>query len=646
MRERKLTSLNVAVMYIGAIMGAGFASGRETWQFFGVFGDKGKIGALIFALIFMVVGQVVSYIARKLQTNDMGSIIVPGNNEKLRAAVGYLMAFSLATVMVIMTAAGGALVHQQFGLNYAIGGALITILVVATVLGDFERVSKVFGYIMPVLCVAMVGTCIAVIAMSKEPSTSVVSVDSSPVASNWMLAAILYTAYNVMALIAIVATATIKADNKKTAIIGNTMGGVFLGMLAMLILITVQCDPAFSEAMDMPVLGYAGKISNIMGILYTIILFFAIYSAATSNFYGFTTKIKNGPNKNKIIVGAAALAFLLGLVGFKNIIKYLSPIMGYVGIVIVIMIFCNFIRIRRASMEVMNVGPFPEPLVKVTGGPGGDAVLIIGKEKTVLHDCGMACFSQELIENIEHALGERTLDYVILSHTHYDHIGALPYVIRRWPNVTVCGGKKAAEIFNRQSAVDMIFSMGKTGAEHYGRDPEQVVVDGLRIDKILDNGDILDLGEEKLLAFETKGHTDCSISYLLKPQGVILASESTGVISRDGKLRTSVLKSFEDSLEAATFLKLMPFEYILVPHYGILSKEFNDKYFDIYIETAEKERDMIKGFIEKGLSLDEIFQEHQKAYWNPEREKDQPFRAYKMNTEIIIKRIMKEAGAL
>ena len=45
MRERKLTSLNVAVMYIGAIMGAGFASGRETWQFFGVFGDKGKIGA-------------------------------------------------------------------------------------------------------------------------------------------------------------------------------------------------------------------------------------------------------------------------------------------------------------------------------------------------------------------------------------------------------------------------------------------------------------------------------------------------------------------------------------------------------------------------------------------------------------------------
>ena len=31
-----LNVLNVALMFVGAIMGAGFASGREIWQFFGV----------------------------------------------------------------------------------------------------------------------------------------------------------------------------------------------------------------------------------------------------------------------------------------------------------------------------------------------------------------------------------------------------------------------------------------------------------------------------------------------------------------------------------------------------------------------------------------------------------------------------------
>ncbi len=34
----KLNFFHVALMYVGTIMGAGFASGREIWQFFGVFG--------------------------------------------------------------------------------------------------------------------------------------------------------------------------------------------------------------------------------------------------------------------------------------------------------------------------------------------------------------------------------------------------------------------------------------------------------------------------------------------------------------------------------------------------------------------------------------------------------------------------------
>ena len=75
MNDKKLSVLNVAVMYVGAIMGAGFASGRETWQFFGVFGYKGIIGALIFAVVFLITGHVIRCNAKILKTNDMGKII-------------------------------------------------------------------------------------------------------------------------------------------------------------------------------------------------------------------------------------------------------------------------------------------------------------------------------------------------------------------------------------------------------------------------------------------------------------------------------------------------------------------------------------------------------------------------------------------
>lgn len=291
----------------------------------------------------------------------------------------------------------------------------------------------------------------------------------------------------------------------------------------------------------------------------------------------------------------------------------------------------------------MKKESYPKPLTRVTGGPGGESVLIKGSEKTALHDCGMACFNKELIENIEKELGDRPLDYFLMSHSHYDHMGALPYLIERWPNIKVCGSAKAHQVFTRQGALDMIESMGKTAAEHYGKNPDDVHVKGLRVDIVMDNGDIIDLGEEKILGFETKGHTDCSMSFLLQPQGILLASESTGVVSKEGVLRTSILKSFDDSLESAEFLNLLPYKYILVPHYGILDTSLNDRFFDMYKAEAERERSFISEMIDRGLTLDQIFDEHKKVYWSEAREKEQPFRAYEMNTKIIIKRMLKEA---
>ena len=46
-QKTNLNLLNVALMFVGAIMGAGFASGREIWQFFGVFGKQGRIAKAI-----------------------------------------------------------------------------------------------------------------------------------------------------------------------------------------------------------------------------------------------------------------------------------------------------------------------------------------------------------------------------------------------------------------------------------------------------------------------------------------------------------------------------------------------------------------------------------------------------------------------
>lgn len=664
-QKTNLNLLNVALMFVGAIMGAGFASGREIWQFFGVFGRQGRIGILLIAVLFVVLGMMTAYLARILGTNDMGRIIAPGGNPKIENLVSWFMAIMLFTVLINMTAAGGALLHQNFGISRLVGGVLIGVLVIVTVLGEFERISKVFRYIMPVLFAAVILISVLAVTANLGASAQREPVKPSPIAGNWVLAACLYISYNILAMIPIVATSSVNAKSEKSAMLGSGLGGIFLGVLAFTIVLALQKDMQFAQAMDMPMLAYAGRISKSAGIIYSVLLFAAIYASATSNFYGFTTKLRTDEKKSRKVILSACLAFLLGLVGFKNVVAYMFPIEGYLGFAIIAMLLVNFVQVYRrekrrnsyqkqmkrkegidyfedfAGYDRMEL---PRPLVRVTGGPGGEAILILGSEKTALYDCGMACFADNLIENLKTVLNAegKTLDYILLSHTHYDHIGALPYVLQVWPEAQVCGLQKAKEVFAHPNARATMERLGNNAKALYGVEGIEITAAGMRVDRVLADGDSISLGAETITAYETKGHTDCSASYLLSPEKILFTSESTGMQVTSMLVQTSPLKSYDDCFASAARLKTFDVNDLILPHYGRLPSFRNQTYFDDFIKEAELEQHMLEEAIRQGLSDDELLQLHMRRYWSEKRNKAQPFAAYALNTQIIIRQLRKK----
>jgi len=293
---------------------------------------------------------------------------------------------------------------------------------------------------------------------------------------------------------------------------------------------------------------------------------------------------------------------------------------------------------------------YPDGIYRVTGGYGGEGLLIAGKEKTVLYDGGMACFKDNVIENIhgvlKHLNREKSgLDFVILSHTHYDHLGVLPYIIEEWPNVKVCASEKALSVFKSEGAKKTIKNLGQTAAVQYCVKDFDVKVDGMRVDIVLHDEDKLAIsndGSEWIQAFETKGHTDCSMTYLVEPLKIMLVSESTGVLDGPDNMHTTVLKNFDATMDAAARLKTMEYDYLISPHYGVVPQWFNKEYFDLYIRTALEERQLIASGLERGLSVEEIADEHMVKYWSAERAKEHPFAAYRLNTEIMIKNFIME----
>ena len=286
----------------------------------------------------------------------------------------------------------------------------------------------------------------------------------------------------------------------------------------------------------------------------------------------------------------------------------------------------------------------PEYLQRVTAGTGGEAFLIFGKEVTVLHDCGMAYCYKGLIENIENALAEHGrdhLDYILLSHSHYDHVGALPYVLERFPNATVIGAYKVENVFQSEGARKTMRRLGEAARNQYSESDEPVRTDGLRVDYIAKDGDLIELGgDEYIKAIETTGHTDCSMSYLLLPQNLMFTSESTGIPRPFGDLHTSILKSYHQTIEAAKKCKAEGAKHLLVPHYGLLPEALTEEYFDIYIQFAEAERDFIVGKYDEGMDYDQIMEAYEGRCWSDERSENQPKAAFLENAQHIVRHIL------
>ena len=85
-----------------------------------------------------------------------------------------------------------------------------------------------------------------------------------------------------------------------------------------------------------------------------------------------------------------------------------------------------------------NRREYPQGLYDVTCAQRGSAAtLIVGSEKTALYDCGHAYGYADAIANIHEALDGRPLDYILVSHSHFDHIGALPYILDAFPDPPV-----------------------------------------------------------------------------------------------------------------------------------------------------------------------------------------------------------------
>ncbi len=291
-----------------------------------------------------------------------------------------------------------------------------------------------------------------------------------------------------------------------------------------------------------------------------------------------------------------------------------------------------------------DLGP---DMMRVSGGKGGEAFLVIGSEKTVLYDCGMAYSHIQLIENIRSALGDRTLDYVVLSHTHYDHLGALPYLRASWPDLISYGAAYGKAVLEKTSALNQIKKLSSISWEKYkGQQPTDVLMDGMRIDEIICENDIILLGNRSLRVFETPGHTNCSLSFLLEPDFILFPSESTGVYTGYKEMHSGMLKSYRQSLDSIEKCSNLSINGIIAPHYGRVQLEDQLEFWSLCHHALNETANYIIEKFQDAQSFQDILAEYTNEFWVGIRREEQPREAFLLNAEPMIRNVLKERNAV
>ena len=201
--------------------------------------------------------------------------------------------------------------------------------------------------------------------------------------------------------------------------------------------------------------------------------------------------------------------------------------------------------------------------------------LLRGSKGFLLISGGLVSIIPDVLRQLEnHRIDPASINGLLVLHTHFDHVGIVPFFKRLNPKMTVYASPRAIQIFNKPKAIKGINAascaylktLGQKGLLH-DFDFEWRI--GMSFQAVSE-GDIIDLGDMHVRVIETPGHSPCSISAYVPAIKALFPSDAGGIPYGDRTITygTSNYTQFQKSLEKMVSLEV---KYLCSDHYGYVS---------------------------------------------------------------------------
>lgn len=339
MSERSSIFL-LAATYIGTVVGAGFATGKEIIVFFSVYGNSGTIGIVICGFLFIIVGTKMMIISSRIQAYSYKELNNYLFGYRIGKVVNFLVFLVVMSITSVMLSGAGAVFHEQLGLPYQFGIILTLILCYIVVLKGLKGIFAINAYLVPMLIMFTIFIAFSISGQYPHEFLAKIIPNYQSISDlSWFISPFTYTAFNLMTAQVVLVPLGNEIRNERIIKWGGFMGG--LGLLFLLLMSHFSMS-VFPETFDyeIPMAEVVKYFGTFIHIFFLFVIYGEIFNTVAGNVFGITRQLKESFNLNyrQAVLMILFVIFLISQIGYGNLLTVLYPMFGYIGLIFLILL--------------------------------------------------------------------------------------------------------------------------------------------------------------------------------------------------------------------------------------------------------------------------------------------------------------------
>ncbi len=320
--------INISSVFIGLVIGAGFASGREIFEYFNLPSTSDSTGIAIATVSFGAICYIIMQLAQRYRCSDFDSLLglVSGRFAPL---VRIFMFSYMFCGFFIMMSACGALAENSFGVSSQYGIWFLALVCFCVFSFDMKGLVAFNSVLVPLMIAGMIFICLFSLF---KPLPAFALFDR--IKTNPLISALCYVSYNTITAGAVLVPLSTTA-NKKQLLGASAVSGSVLGLLIFIVWLTMN---AFFDRLllsEMPLLEIAATSGKFTIYIYTLVLFMALCTTAVSQGFGILSEFHFAKNSHRILAAGTLciLAVPFAGFGFSALVSNLYSAFGYMGLI-------------------------------------------------------------------------------------------------------------------------------------------------------------------------------------------------------------------------------------------------------------------------------------------------------------------------